>query len=330
MHRDVSPQNVLVGADGVPRVLDFGVAKAIGGVHTTRDGHVRGKLAYMAPEHLRGGSVDRRSDVFAASIVLWEALTLRRLFTADSEGATMTRLFELAIPAPSTIVAGLPAGLDAVVLRGLERDRSKRFDTARQMALALEASVSIASPTKVADWVGELAGEVLAQRAKSVLMIESESGSASPPAPPAAAETKAFSTEPSQVSSISVSSSGNHRWVEPRSRRRWGYVAVGVGATAVSVAAFGVSHAPSKTPAALATEVASTAPSSAVVPPSVASGDPPVAHTASTDPVPSAAVSSRHVTPRAPVPASPPTAKPCSIKSYIDDDGIKHFVKECK
>src|SRR5207247_8656477 len=75
VHRDVSPQNVLVGADGAAHVIDFGVAKAAGRAQITRDGQLKGKLSYMAPEQLRGGFVDRRVDVFGASIVLWETLT---------------------------------------------------------------------------------------------------------------------------------------------------------------------------------------------------------------------------------------------------------------
>src|SRR4029077_8571100 len=78
VHRDVSPQNVLVGVDGVPRVLDFGVAKAAGRTQTTREGQVKGKLAYMAPEQIMGRQVTRATDVFAASVVLWEALTAQR------------------------------------------------------------------------------------------------------------------------------------------------------------------------------------------------------------------------------------------------------------
>ncbi|NVL83705.1 protein kinase domain-containing protein, partial [Escherichia coli] len=74
VHRDVSPQNILVGADGVVRVLDFGIAKAMGRLHTTRDGQVKGKAGYMAPEQLRGAEVDPRTDVYSASVVLWEVL----------------------------------------------------------------------------------------------------------------------------------------------------------------------------------------------------------------------------------------------------------------
>ena len=83
VHRDVSPQNVLVGVDGVARVLDFGIAKAAGRIQTTRDGQLKGKLAYMSPEQLRG-EVTRTTDVYAAGVVLWEALTGRQLFVGEN------------------------------------------------------------------------------------------------------------------------------------------------------------------------------------------------------------------------------------------------------
>src|SRR5580693_1163797 len=84
VHRDVSPQNILVGTDGLARVLDFGVAKAAGRLQTTRDGQLKGKLSYMAPEQLRSEAVTRNADTYAASVVLWEVLTGERLFASDS------------------------------------------------------------------------------------------------------------------------------------------------------------------------------------------------------------------------------------------------------
>src|SRR5581483_425565 len=132
------PQNILVGADGVPRVLDFGVAKAAGRIHTTREGQLKGKLAYMAVEQLRAGPVDRRTDVYAAGVVLWEALTLQRLFGGDSEGVVVTNVLERVIPPPSTLRPDLPPGLYEVVLHALQREPAKRFASAQEMAVALE------------------------------------------------------------------------------------------------------------------------------------------------------------------------------------------------
>ena len=83
VHRDISPQNIMVGADGITRVADFGIAKAAGRAQSTQDGQLKGKLCYMAPEQLAQRPVDRRTDVYSASVVLWEALTGQRLFQAD-------------------------------------------------------------------------------------------------------------------------------------------------------------------------------------------------------------------------------------------------------
>jgi serine/threonine-protein kinase len=91
VHRDVSPQNALVGADGVTRLLDFGIAKASGRLQTTRDGQLKGKLSYMAPEQVRNEPTTPRTDIYAASVVLWELLTGQRLFYADSEVGTITK-----------------------------------------------------------------------------------------------------------------------------------------------------------------------------------------------------------------------------------------------
>jgi hypothetical protein len=130
VHRDVSPQNVLVGVDGLPRLLDFGIAKAVGRTQTTRNNELKGKLAYMAPEQLARAEVDARADVFAASIVLWEMLTGRRLFATGDEVSTCVRVATLEIPAAGTLVS-LPAGLDAVLMQGLSREVATRWRRAR-------------------------------------------------------------------------------------------------------------------------------------------------------------------------------------------------------
>jgi serine/threonine protein kinase len=177
VHRDVSPQNVLVGVDGVARVLDFGVAKAIGRLQSTREGQVKGKLSYMAPEQLHNAPVTRRSDIYAASVVTWEALTGRRLFKGDSEAAMITAVLQGPVFAPSSAAPHVPVAVDNVIMRGLNRDPERRYATAKEMALELERVAGVASPSEVGDWVETLAHEELSKRASRVAQIESVTSS---------------------------------------------------------------------------------------------------------------------------------------------------------
>jgi serine/threonine-protein kinase len=179
VHRDISPQNVLVGSDGVSRVLDFGVAKAAGRMQTTREGQLKGKLAYMAPEQI-GGEVTRQTDVYAAAIVLWEALTAQRLFTGDNEGQILSKVLSGEHMPPSALAPELPPELDAVVLRGLARQPAHRYATAREFAIALERCCGIASPTEVGEWVESMAHGALTKRAEKIAEIESSSANIQP------------------------------------------------------------------------------------------------------------------------------------------------------
>jgi serine/threonine-protein kinase len=185
VHRDVSPQNILVGIDGVPRVLDFGVAKAAGRAQTTREGQLKGKLAYMSPEQLMGRGVTRSTDVFAASIVLWEALTGHRLFGGESEGEVVKRVLDAHADPPSKYVPTLPRALDAIVLRGLARDPADRYETARDMARALERALPLAPASDVGEFVEKLAAPALALRAERIAKIESSSQALKVPSTPA-------------------------------------------------------------------------------------------------------------------------------------------------
>ncbi|MDC0676131.1 serine/threonine-protein kinase [Sorangium atrum] len=187
VHRDVSPENVLVGVDGTARLLDFGIAKARGRLSTTRGGQIKGKLAYMAPEQLLCADVTRRTDVFAAGAVLWEALAGCRLFDGGDEGALIRAVLEKPILPPSSLAAHVPPALDAIVLRALERNAEGRYPTARELAVAIEDAVPLASPRAVGEWVEELAGDALARRAARVAAIESASAAIpSAPATPSA------------------------------------------------------------------------------------------------------------------------------------------------
>jgi serine/threonine-protein kinase len=182
VHRDVSAPNVLVGTDGVARVLDFGIAKAAGRIGTTREGQVKGKLAYMSPEQIRGATVNRTVDVYAAGVLLWEALTGARLFAAATDSETLNRVLSLRVRAPSELVPELPRALDAVVLRALERDPDLRFATAREMALALQAAFDLAPASEVEELVERLAAKELASRAALVADVESRSAHSLPAA----------------------------------------------------------------------------------------------------------------------------------------------------
>ena len=182
VHRDVSPQNVLVGTDGVARVVDFGIAKAVGQAQITRDGQVRGKIPYMAPEQLLRRSIDRRVDVYAAGVVLWEALAGKRLFQADDEPSLFSLVLEQVIPPPSKFNPAVPSALDAIALRALERDPERRFPDARAMAHAVEEVVVRAPSSAVADWVKTNAAPALAERESRIAEMErdarAESGEA--------------------------------------------------------------------------------------------------------------------------------------------------------
>jgi serine/threonine-protein kinase len=172
VHRDVSPQNVIIGVDGIPRLVDFGVAKAVTQIHTTRKGQVKGTLAYMAPEQLAGKGVTRQTDVFAASAVIWELLTRERVFAADTEAGVVQKVLISPIEPPSRIAAEIPAALDDVVLKGLARDPAARWKSAAEMAQAIESAVEPASASRVGRWVQNVASDVLSSRAGIVARIE--------------------------------------------------------------------------------------------------------------------------------------------------------------
>ena len=187
VHRDMSPQNVLVGTDGVARVLDFGVAKAAGRMQTTRDGQIKGKLSYMPPEQLRGVSVDHRADIYAAGVMLWELVTGQRLFGGDNEGMIVAKVLAGEIEAPSVVLQRSThrkqtlndnvmrplQDLDATILRALAMAPEDRFTTAREMAVEIERKVPPATGSEVADWVEHIAKDVLSSRAAMVAEIES-------------------------------------------------------------------------------------------------------------------------------------------------------------
>jgi serine/threonine-protein kinase len=172
VHRDVSPQNILVGVDGTARLSDFGIAKSEVQTGVTTSGGLKGKLAYMAAEYIESGVVDRRADVFALGVVAWEGITGRRLFRAESEARLMSLVLTCEVPPPSSLLPWVPAALDAAVLRAAARAPTSRFHTARAFAEALERAAQAAgllgTHAEVASAVEEAAGAMLAARREKI------------------------------------------------------------------------------------------------------------------------------------------------------------------
>jgi serine/threonine-protein kinase len=141
IHRDVSPQNLLLTYEGFVKVLDFGIAKAEGRATQTKAGMVKGKFAYMSPEQCTGEGIDRRTDIFALGIILFELCTSRRLFKRNSTFETYEAIIKCEVPDPSTVSASVSKPVAAVILKTLSRKKEDRFPNAEAMQEALELAM---------------------------------------------------------------------------------------------------------------------------------------------------------------------------------------------
>jgi serine/threonine protein kinase len=169
VHRDVSPQNILVGFDGAVKIIDFGVAKAAGSGHQTATGVLKGKYPYMSPEQAGGQHIDGRSDQFALGVVMWEMLTGRRLFKGETDMMTLRLVKDCQVPPPSQLNPKLPPGIDEVVLRALAPTPDKRYPDCGALRLALEDYIiqlrMAASTAHLSAYLRELYAERIATEA---------------------------------------------------------------------------------------------------------------------------------------------------------------------
>lgn len=172
VHRDISPQNLLVDTSGVTKVVDFGIAKAAGRAQpTTQTGALKGKIGYLAPEQIHN-NVSARSDLFALGTVLWELLAGERLFVGATDGAVLAATLGKVVGPPSALRGEGPSPLDAVILRSLERRPSERYASADAMAEAVLQAVAVAPHDEVARWLGRVGAEVLDGRTALLRELE--------------------------------------------------------------------------------------------------------------------------------------------------------------
>ncbi|MDB4993971.1 MAG: serine/threonine protein kinase [Myxococcaceae bacterium] len=260
VHRDVSPANVLVGIDGVARIADFGLAKPLAVVErTTSEGALRGKLGYMAPEYVRGKAIDRRVDVFAMGVVLWESLTRKRLFRGENDVETLDKVQRmdapsLAVAAP--LLGAATADLDAVLARALAKEPDARFATVAALVAELErvtrAHDLVATHGEVRDSFGaELRSEIDARRARVQQRLSE------PPSAVTTGRPRAPASEPPPTAR-------RRRWLAPLA----GLVTVaGVGGIAIYLA---LAKKPYPTAPVPSTELATTSASPAPSPDPIA------------------------------------------------------------
>jgi serine/threonine protein kinase len=183
VHRDVSPQNILVTFEGGVKVVDFGIAKAADRATITRSGVLKGKYSYMSPEQAAGQRVDCRSDIFSLGVVLYELLTGMRLFKRPSDIQTLTAVSQCRVSPPSQMTTRVPTDLDAIVLKALAKDPAERYQEAAHLQKALEGWLERhelpSSATSLSAYLKELYAERLAAEARfGVVQVEA---SESPP-----------------------------------------------------------------------------------------------------------------------------------------------------
>jgi tRNA A-37 threonylcarbamoyl transferase component Bud32 len=337
VHRDVSPHNLFVTVEGQSKVLDFGIAKLDRSIVETEVGAIKGKIRYMAPEQLRGETLDRRADLYAAGVILWEALVGERMWKGVDENEIRARVSAGDLPRPPSLRTDTPATLDRICHRALAHDPRARPATALALADELEAALAdLPGGAPSARQVGLLVGRLFeSTRAQTQAAIEERIGQM-------AVEELGTTVELSPVgpgaSRASQRAIGNSRVTAPTSRN-------------ARVAAAAVLFVLAATALLAAAKFRSTGPRAADVASDDARGNagaaeafaraPEPSSPPALSPSPSSVASARGAQPHArpmgkrlarpaalAVPASP--APDCAHPFFVDADGIKKFRPECR
>ena len=194
IHRDISPQNILVSYDGEVKVIDFGIAKAASRSSKTQAGVLKGKFGYMSPEQVRGLPIDRRSDIFAIGTILYELLTADRLFIGDSDFETLEKVRNVDVPPPSKAVKSCPPALEQIILKALKKDSEDRYQWAGEMQAELAAFLQSYAPAfstvQISQWMREQFSAEM-RREQEVLDQQRRIGREAMTAPAAAASPAA-------------------------------------------------------------------------------------------------------------------------------------------
>src|SRR3982751_5280319 len=191
VHRDISPQNVLIGYEGECKLIDFGIAKAAGKASRTQAGILKGKFGYMSPEQVRGLPLDRRSDIFAVGICLYEMLTGERLFVGESDFSTLEKVRNVDILPPTTYNRRIPDELERIVLKALAKDVEDRYQNAIDLHDELQAFVYTAgefySRKDLASWMKKTFSKEIEEETSKLESYRQLKPPPSTPEPPRAA-----------------------------------------------------------------------------------------------------------------------------------------------